>query len=106
MRHLSDHSFFPAMPPVLGPSTCHLSPRRRRLQENCAPSNVVIVKVNTKGSIPSDEDLQISSERPITIWDVVKAWLCQPSRIWPKCDVTSRQRPMRTLVSFTSQIEI
>ena len=51
MRHLSDHSFFPAMPPVLGPSTCHLSPRRRRLQENCAPSNAVTVKVNTKGSI-------------------------------------------------------
>ena len=31
----------------------------------------------------------------------VKAWLCQGSRFWLKCDVTRRQRLMRALVSFT-----
>ena len=41
------------------------------------------------------------SERPITICAVVKAWLCQGSRIWIKTDVTTRLRPMSALVSFT-----
>ena len=45
----------------------------------------------------------ICSERPITICAIVKAWLCQMSRICPKGDVTRRQRPMRALVSFTLQ---
>ena len=35
--------------------------------------------------------------------DIVKAWLCRGSGIWPKCDITRRQRPMRALVSFTIQ---
>ena len=29
--------------------------------------------------------------------------ICQGSRIWPKCDITRRQRPMRALVTFTLQ---
>ena len=33
----------------------------------------------------------------------VKTWLCQGSRMWPKYDVTRRQRSMRALVSFTLQ---
>ena len=33
----------------------------------------------------------------------VKNWLCQGSRIWPKCDVTRRQRPFRALILFTLQ---
>ena len=45
----------------------------------------------------------ICSERPITICDIVKVWLCQGFRIWSKGDVTRRQRPMRALVSFTLQ---
>ena len=45
----------------------------------------------------------ICSERPITICAIVKAWLCHGSRIWPKCDVTTRQGPMRALILFTLQ---
>ena len=45
----------------------------------------------------------ICSERPITICAIVKACLCQGSRICLKGDVTRRQRPMRALTYFTEQ---
>ena len=45
----------------------------------------------------------ICSKWPITIGTIVKTWLCQGSRIWPKCDVTRKQRPMRAFVLFTLQ---
>ena len=45
----------------------------------------------------------ICSERPNDICAIVKAWLCQGSRIWPKCDVTWIQWPMRAVVSFRLQ---
>ena len=35
--------------------------------------------------------------------DIVKAWLCRGSGIWPKSNVTRIQGPVRTLVSFTLQ---
>ena len=37
------------------------------------------------------------------IYAKVKACLCQGSGIWPKCDVTRRQRPTRNLALFTLQ---
>ena len=46
---------------------------------------------------------RMCSETPITECAIVKTWLCQGSRIWPQCNVTRRQRPMRALVSFTLQ---
>ena len=45
----------------------------------------------------------ICSERPISICTIVKGWTCQGSGIWPNCDITWRHRPMKALVSFTSQ---
>ena len=36
----------------------------------------------------------------------IKAWLCQGSEIWPRCDVTRRQRPMRTLVPLALHIKM
>ena len=39
----------------------------------------------------------------VALCAIVKAWQCQGSRIWPKCDVTRKQEPMRVLVSFTLQ---
>ena len=33
----------------------------------------------------------------------MKTWLCQGLRIWPKCDVTRKQRPMRSHISLTLQ---
>ena len=45
----------------------------------------------------------ICSEIPITICTTVETWLCQGSQIWPKCDITRRQRSMRALISFTLQ---
>ena len=66
------------------------------------------VKVKTRLAFRSNVSLVlrwikewICSERPITLCPRVKNWLCQGSRIWPKGDVTRRQRPMRALVSFT-----
>ena len=45
-----------------------------------------------------NEKKWICSERPITIFAIVKTWLSQESRIWPRCDVAWRQRRMRTYI--------
>ena len=45
----------------------------------------------------------ICSERTITACTMVTAWLCHGCQIWPKCDITRTQRPMRALASFTLQ---
>ena len=36
------------------------------------------------------------SRRPITTCALLKTWLSQGSQIWPHCDITRRQRPMRS----------
>ena len=36
----------------------------------------------------------ICSERPITICAIVKNWLSKGSQIWPRCDVSRRQKQL------------